>query len=607
MTLLCSPTMLALALLAAPSGDPPVPAGLTGWSIQTLSIPASLEPTIQFTVDLGGQPYEVTIHRHTCRSDDFMVLIDEGQGALTEAEAPEPRTYRGAVTGVPDALVAGSLLEDGFSGMVRLPDGTTWCIEPVVRLSPVAGDDPRYAVYSSLQVIPTDHTCGVTQEIGHGNHGPGEMEGGLAGGNPNYAEIAFEADYEFYQKNGSNLTTTINDIELVMNNVDEIYDRDANISYEFTTIVVRTSSSDPYTETTIGDRLCEFRNTWNSSPESSIQRDVAHMFSGYNYGGGTIGIAWLGVVCNQTGNDCGTGSGNMAYGIVESKYSGFLYLRISLSSHELGHNWEATHCDAQGNANCHIMCSSNNGCGGVGGSNLKFDQLAIDQMTSFKNSVACEPAVASPLSLPFLETFPITTLNSTHWIWNKGGSITTAGTNEPSAPNSLALDSGGSNEYQDDQIRSNRMLLAGQNGVVFSYNTQHKGVEAGKTLKVDYFNSSMKWTNLNIITSDGVDQTTFTHWDHQLPANAMHDQFRIRFTTDGDSGTDDWYLDDISVAVGVLCPADFNDDGQVNGADLGTLLGQWGACPGCTADLNDDGNVDGADLGTMLGAWGPCP
>jgi hypothetical protein len=52
------------------------------------------------------------------------------------------------------------------------------------------------------------------------------------------------------------------------------------------------------------------------------------------------------------------------------------------------------------------------------------------------------------------------------------------------------------------------------------------------------------------------------------------------------------------------CPADLTGDGQVDGADLGLLLGSWGGAQG---DLNGDGNTDGADLGLLLGAWGPCP
>ena len=55
------------------------------------------------------------------------------------------------------------------------------------------------------------------------------------------------------------------------------------------------------------------------------------------------------------------------------------------------------------------------------------------------------------------------------------------------------------------------------------------------------------------------------------------------------------------------CTGDLNHDTQVNGADLGVLLGQWATSGGTTgADLNLDGTVNGADLGLLLGAWGPC-
>lgn len=52
------------------------------------------------------------------------------------------------------------------------------------------------------------------------------------------------------------------------------------------------------------------------------------------------------------------------------------------------------------------------------------------------------------------------------------------------------------------------------------------------------------------------------------------------------------------------CPSDLNGDGVVDGADLGILLGSWGASGG--GDLDGNGVVDGADLGLLLGAWGPC-
>ncbi len=58
-----------------------------------------------------------------------------------------------------------------------------------------------------------------------------------------------------------------------------------------------------------------------------------------------------------------------------------------------------------------------------------------------------------------------------------------------------------------------------------------------------------------------------------------------------------------TACAGGECPADFNLDMIVDGADLGTLLGSWGTPDN---DLTGDGLVDGADLGQLLGAWGPC-
>jgi hypothetical protein len=64
-------------------------------------------------------------------------------------------------------------------------------------------------------------------------------------------------------------------------------------------------------------------------------------------------------------------------------------------------------------------------------------------------------------------------------------------------------------------------------------------------------------------------------------------------------------------ATGAASPADLDCDGDVDGFDLGLLLGQWtGAAsyapcpPHAPADLNADCKVNGFDLSLVLAAWG---
>jgi len=67
-------------------------------------------------------------------------------------------------------------------------------------------------------------------------------------------------------------------------------------------------------------------------------------------------------------------------------------------------------------------------------------------------------------------------------------------------------------------------------------------------------------------------------------------------------------IDNVTLEIVVTCAdADVAPDGQVSGADLGVLLGQWGdSGTDSTADIDGSGTVDGTDLGILLGYWGPC-
>ena len=54
-----------------------------------------------------------------------------------------------------------------------------------------------------------------------------------------------------------------------------------------------------------------------------------------------------------------------------------------------------------------------------------------------------------------------------------------------------------------------------------------------------------------------------------------------------------------------IVPEDLDQDGRVNGVDLGLMLSSWGPVGGTAtrADINGDGIVDGADFSRLLAGW----
>ena len=157
---------------------------------------------------------------------------------------------------------------------------------------------------------------------------------------------------------------------------------------------------------------------------------------------------------------------------------------------------------------------------------------------------AVEDAIFGPsiTDLPFAEQNTEATL-STQWR-NPIGDVlvSTDALDEPSAPYTLNLDENDSIET----IAMRTAFLAGNPGEI-RFSTQHRGVEAGKTLTVEYLSLISTWSTLMILDSDGTNQTSFDQHRIALPVLGVHDNFKLRFIVDGSQGDDDWYIDDVAV------------------------------------------------------------
>ncbi len=508
------------------------------------------------TLRLGGQEYGLEMWPHSLRADDFRLLVADDHG-MVEVWPDPPHTYRGVLLDadgaeVPGSRVAASLKGGQLTATIALDDDSTWYVQPVTDA--LAGADPRaHAVFKAGDTLPSGGRCGVT-DLGDRTFGqdPDAEEGdGSRATGYKVCDIAFDADSRFFSLNGSSVPATMADIEMVMNNVEIIYERDTEITYEITVMVIRTSSgSDPYFSiSNPSTMLATFKSVWGGAPFFYIRRDTAHLMTGRDLDGGVIGIAYLNSICQSPSG--------LGYGLSQSRYSLNLDARASLTAHELGHNWNACHCDVSPciSSPCLIMCS---GAAGCPSNSTAFGPGAISRIVTKKNSSGClfpsSGTLADPLALPFEDTFP-TVPDNAKWIYNQGGGVTSNAVGEPSPPYSLNLDCTGSDEYRDDEIRTNFILMGPPflPHVDVEYWTEHRGVEAGEKLIVEYWASNSTWVLLNEVVSDGTNQDSFVF--HKLdPAMtpstyplAFHDEFRLRFRTEVDQTNDEWYIDDIFI------------------------------------------------------------
>ena len=445
---------------------------LSNVSLQTIDITVADGTPFETTIDIGGISYRLDLQPHSMRSAGFQLLVS-GEGGTHPVPAPDSKIYRGVVhtmngDEILDSSVAASMRDGKLTALISLNDGDAWFVQPLDGAG-LAPGEANHAVYRRDETIPTNHQCGFNELMGGAPYND-QGSGGSQSGAPRattfkVADIAIDADFPFFQLNGSNLSSTLFDIENIMNLVEFIYERDAAITYEITAIVVRTSSAaDPYTTNSSNTLLDQFRSDWIAN-FGGIPRDIAHLFTGRNLTGGIIGIAFLSQICAAP-----TGLG---YGLSQSRFSFNTNSRVSLTAHELGHNWSATHCN--GNGDCHIMCATIAQCNGLGTPN--FGNLAIGQIINHRNSRTClfpsAGTLADPVILPLSDTFPSSTIDTAKWIFNDQALVNSNAVNAPSPSLSLNLDSSGAGTYDQNELRSNFILLGAESAVSIEYHTVH--------------------------------------------------------------------------------------------------------------------------------------
>jgi len=387
-----------------PQSDPRVTAsalvsGVSHATVQRLGVDAgdeSISGTV--AVQLDGVVRLLELARHSMRAPDCAVKVLGDDLQARRAELPPEKTWRGAIAGEPGSSCAVTIDGDRVFALICGADGRRWAIQPA---EVVIGEGSWSVVYENRAVLPAPGECGVAQDALH--HGGAEdveqdVEGGpmAVGSGVSQCQIAFTADYDYFVDCGSSVAATITDIETVMNNVGLIYQEQTSICYRTAGYLIHSSSNDPYTEILSDALLCQFREYWNDG-DFFPSRDVAHLFTGKELFGTIIGLAWKGVICNANGwsDEC-TSVDNLAYGLSQSHWTTNMIHRTQLTAHELGHNWDACHCNQSectgggADADCGIMWSSISG-------STTFGSRSLAAIGAYRASATCLSTCVDPI------------------------------------------------------------------------------------------------------------------------------------------------------------------------------------------------------------------
>ncbi len=285
--------------------------------------------TGQTRLEFGSQVFDMVLEPNDLRAPVFRQTRTTDRGVIEEPQSPVS-TFKGSLSDDPQSIVRLLILPDLVQGYVRTAEDWIF-IDPVLKFAPHT-KSTDVVIFREADIRPEAvGVCGagMLDEYAERLHSRSTIrtQSENTGEALKQAEIATDADFEYFQIFGGNTNTQIQGI---INQVDGIYQTDHSVTLTMTFQNVYTTSSDPYTSSNASTLLSQFRSFWNAN-HGGVNRDLAHLFTGRNVDGGIIGIAYVGVVCNDPA---------FSYGLSQN-YS----LMTKLTAHEIGHNFDALHDD----------------------------------------------------------------------------------------------------------------------------------------------------------------------------------------------------------------------------------------------------------------------
>jgi len=262
-------------------------------------------------------------------SENFISRSVSEKGEV-RSSTPSAHPYNGSIAGINDSRVSMTISENFVSGFIRIGKDHFY-YKSLNGYLPGRNDE---IIFFNVKDAIDDQPayCGATKDQFVNDPGIEHDSKTLLAGECFEVNIAFADDFLMFNSYGSTGAVESHNIA-VMNDVQTNWDDEFadEIQFFISEFFISTSlGADPWTDDTEAGTLLNSFTNWG--PGGFIfPHDVASLWTDRNFNGGTVGIAWLGVVCTSNRYNC-----------LQDFTNNPNSLRV-LTSHELGHNFNASH------------------------------------------------------------------------------------------------------------------------------------------------------------------------------------------------------------------------------------------------------------------------
>ena len=291
--------------------------------------------TIKF--DNGAQ-WNLNLKNSGIIGDNYQVTSLESDGAKVSYGTKAIPT-KGTINGMSNSEVSLTFNENFIYGFLRF-GGEKYFIEPVYHMLDVRSND-EFVLYNTKDIIEQkDYKCGYEFDIAENNRIKKNTEeniGQRRSGECLLINYNTASDWSMRTKYGSNSGVENHNIG-VLNDVQTNYDNEFADEIQFLMnqqIISTCSTCDPWTNSTDAEVLLGSFRSWAINNGFSVAHDLAGLWTNRNMDGGTVGIAYVGVLCST-----------YKYHVLQDFSSNGDFIRV-MAAHEIGHNFSAGH-DAAG-------------------------------------------------------------------------------------------------------------------------------------------------------------------------------------------------------------------------------------------------------------------